>query len=245
MNRWKAATIHLSISLVLATLLSAVLYFLWFPQPYFIAAGASSLIILLLGVDIGIGPLLTLIVVSPHKSQKLLKLDLSVIAMLQVAALAYGVYVIAAARPIFLVAAVDRFVLVSADDVSNADLALGDRPAFRTRSWSGPVIVGVQPSGVGFDAMTIMASGKDLAQLPKYYVPYEKMAAKVMLRAKPLSSVRTISAYQQRQLRQALTGAGHDTTLVALPLQRNDRFYTAIMSSKTQRPVRIISVDPL
>ena len=46
------------------------------------------LILLMIGVDVVIGPLLTLIVFDPKK--KHLKFDLVVIAALQLAALAYG-----------------------------------------------------------------------------------------------------------------------------------------------------------
>ena len=244
MNRWKAASIHLSISFVLATTIGALLYFLWFPSPYFIAAGASKLIILLMGVDIGIGPLLTLIVVSPRKTRKLLRLDLSVIAVLQTIAFAYGVHVIAAARPVFVVAAVDRLELVSADELANTDLAQGSQVTFRTRSWTGPVLVGVQPGGKDFNALKILESGKDLVQLPKYYLPYDQVADKLMHRAKPLSQIKIATEYQRRQLEQIQAGANDSDMLLALPLQRGDRYYTAIMSPKTRRPVRILSIDP-
>jgi hypothetical protein len=81
MTRWKAAGTHLAISLALAALVGALLYLLWFPPPYFIAAGASTLILLLMGVDIGIGPLLTLLVFNPAKPRRLLRLDLSIIGI--------------------------------------------------------------------------------------------------------------------------------------------------------------------
>lgn len=243
MNRWKAASIHLSVSFTLATSIGTVLYFLWFPQPYFIAAGASSLIILLLGVDVGIGPLLTLIVVSPRKSRKLLKLDLSVIAALQAIAFAYGIHVIAVARPVFLVAAVDRLMLVSADDITNADLALGNEPAFRRRSWTGPVLAGVQPGGKNFDAFKILISGKDLTQMPQYYMPYGQVAGTLMHHAKSISQFKNVSSYQRGEIERTVAGARGDVIL-ALPVQRGEHFYTALMSSKTQRPLRILSIDP-
>jgi len=243
MNRWKAATIHLSISIALATSIGALLYFLWFPPPYFIAAGASKLIMVLMGVDIGIGPLLTLIVASPHKSRKLLRLDLSVIAVLQTIAFTYGVHAIAGARPVFVVAAVDRLELVSANELADADLAQGSQAAFRTRSWTGPVLVGVQPGGKGFDALEVLGTGKDLFQLPKYYQPYEQVVDKLMQRAKPLSQIKNATSDQRRQLEQLQAGAD-GATLLALPLQRGEQDYTAIMSSKTMRPIRVLAIDP-
>lgn len=246
MNRWKASAIHLTISLALASTIATLLYFLWFPSPYFGATNASRLIMLLIGVDIGIGPLLTLLVVSPRKSRKLLKLDLSVIAILQTIAFAYGIYVIAAARPVFVLAAVDRLVLVTANELADADLAQGSQAAFRARSWTGPVLSGVSPArnGKGFDVVgQVLGHGKDMDQLPRFYVPYDQVADNLMHHAKPLSQLRNATDSQRKQLLQ-IQAKAHGATLLALPLQRGDDDYTAIMSSKTKRPVAILPIDP-
>jgi len=246
MHRWKAATIHLTISFVLAAVIVAILYFLWFPSPYFVAAGASKLIMVLTGVDIGIGPLLTLLVVSPNKSRKLLKLDLSVIAMMQTIAFAYGVHAIANARPVFVVAEVDRLVLVAAGELTDSDLAQGSQPAFRTRSWTGPVLVGALPPK-GDEAIKIaeqtFSGGKDIDQLPRFYVPYEQAIDKVLRRAKLLSQLNNVSDGQRKQLEQlqAKTNGG---ILRALPLMHGEDDYTAIMSPNTRRPVLILPIDP-
>jgi hypothetical protein len=243
MNRWKAATVHLTISLVLAAAIAALLYFLWFPSPYFIAAGANKLIILLMGVDIGIGPLLTLLVVTPRKSRKLLKLDLSVIALMQAIAFAYGVHVIAAARPVFVVVAVDRLVLVSAEDLDDADLAQGSQPAFRTRSWTGPVMAGMLPVK-GFKATQManqaMRGGKDLDLLPRFYLPYDQVIGNLLHHAKPLSQLKNASDPRLMQLEARPDGK----MLLALPLQRGDHDYTAIISPTTRRPILVLPIDP-
>ena len=246
MNRWKAASIHLSISLVLATVIGALLYFLWFPSPYFIAAGASKLIMVLMGVDICIGPLLTLIVVNPRKTIKLLKLDLSVIAAMQTIAFAYGVHAIASARPVFVVAAVDRLVLVSAGELADADLAQGSQPTFRARSWVGPVLVGaIPPKGnEGIDlAEQALRGGKDVDQLPKFYVPYDKVIDTLMQHAKLLSELKNATDYQRKQLKQLQAGT-NGTMLLALPVQRGEQAYTAILSPESRRPMLILPIDP-
>jgi hypothetical protein len=243
MNRWKAASIHLTISFALATSVTALLYFVWFPAPYFAAAGASTLILILIAADLCIGPLLTLLVITPTKSRKLLKLDLTVIGLLQTIAFAYGLHVIAAARPVFVVGAIDRLVLVSAEEVEDGDLAQGSRPEFRKRSWFGPVLVGVErPTGIENIKMAnqAMSSGKDLELLPKFYVPYDQVAGKLMLRAKPLSLFKHVSSQQIRQLLARFNGE----MPVGLPLQRGDHDYTAIMSPATRRPILITSIDP-
>jgi len=201
---------------------------------------------LLMGVDIGIGPLLTLIVVSPHKSRKLLRLDLSVIAILQMLAFAYGVHVIAAARPVFVVAEIDRLVLVTAGELTDADLAKGHLPNFRARSWIGPILVGALPpkgqEGIEIAEQNIRG-GKDIDQLPRFYVPYDQVIDKVMRHAKLLSQLRNATELQQKQLKQLQSGLDGGT-LLALPLQRGEHSYTAIMSPRTKRPTLILAIDP-
>jgi hypothetical protein len=246
MNRWKASAIHLSISVVVAALMGALLYFLWFPAPYFAAAGANGLILLLMGVDVCIGPLLTLLVVNRHKAPKLLHLDLTVIAILQTIAFGYGLHVIVGARPVFIVAEVDRLVMVSADQLSDADLAKGGRPEFRQRSLTGPVLVGALPpkgAGSGDFAMQVMKTGKDVDQLPQYYLPYDQVIDAVMKRAKPLASLRSATGSQRTHLDRLQAAAGSET-LEALPLQHGDHSYSAIISPVSKRPIAVLSIDP-
>ena len=246
MNRWKAAAIHLAISSGLAVGIAALLYLLWFPPPYFIAAGASRLILLLMGVDVCIGPLLTLLVVNPRKPRRLLRLDLSVIAIVQAVAFTYGIHVIAAARPVFVVAEVDRLVLVSADQLADADLARGRQPIFRRRSWTGPVLVGALPPNKLVDpnaVLKVLEGGKDIDQLPQFYVPYDQVIDKVLHRAMPLGQLKHATASQRRRLDRIQAAAG-SLPLLALPLQRGDHDYTAIMSSESRRPMVIMAIEP-
>ena len=243
MNRWKAAAIHLSISLILGTSIGALLYFLWFPAPYFTAAGASILILVLVGVDLAVGPLLTLLVVTPGKSTKALRFDLTVIALVQSLAFAYGVHAIAEARPVFVVAAVDRLVLVPASEISDADLAQARFPEFRSRSWTGPRLAGVVPPR-GPKSMEIvdqtMNGGKDLDALPQYYVPYDQALDMLLRHSRSISSVKSASDSQRRDAR---TYTGSDLPM-AIPMQRGDHDFTAVLSPTTHRPVLVLPIDP-
>ena len=92
-NRRQAALIHLGISAAVALAIVATMLLVWYPSPWFAAAGGGTLLLLLVGVDVIIGPLLTFVVFDPAK--KSLVYDLAVIVMLQIAALVYGVHVMA------------------------------------------------------------------------------------------------------------------------------------------------------
>jgi len=60
---------------------------------------------LVLIVDVCLGPLLTLAVFDPKKKE--LKRDLSIILLIQLSALFYGIYTVSVARPAYIVFAVD------------------------------------------------------------------------------------------------------------------------------------------
>lgn len=246
MNRWKAAAIHLTISLVLAAIVASLLYFLWFPSPYFVAAGASALIMLLMGVDVCIGPLLTLLVVNARKPMRLIRLDLSIIGLMQAIAFGYGIYVISAARPVFVVAEVDRLVIVAADQLDDVDLVKGNRPEFRKRSWTGPVLVGALPPKGDKSAdlaMQALHGGKDIDQLPAFYVPYDQIIDSLLRRAKPLAQVHVENKRLQGRILE-LNSSSNGDALQALPLERRDNDYTVVISSRSKRPVAVLSIDP-
>jgi hypothetical protein len=191
MSRWKAASIHLSISITIGLLVLALLFLVWYPQPYFDAAGGQHLIVVLLGVDLVLGPMLTLILFKSGKKGMLF--DLWMIGIVQSTALAYGLYVIAESRPVFIVAAVDRFNVITAVDLEPADLANGSKPEFRSLSWTGPRLVGAQLPPRGKELTELMfqgPGGKDIQNYPKYYVEYAEVASSLLQRAKPLEKLR-------------------------------------------------------
>ena len=59
-----------------------IIYWSWYPEPTFGIVGVLPIMLLLIGVDLILGPLLTLIVYKHGKPG--LKFDLSVIALVQV-----------------------------------------------------------------------------------------------------------------------------------------------------------------
>src|SRR5690348_12777714 len=100
-SRWQASGLHLLISIAIAAGVVTVMLSLWYPGPLFEAAGGNDLLLILVGVDVAVGPLITLVIFRPGKPG--LKFDLSAIAALQIAALAYGMHAVYLGRPAFIV----------------------------------------------------------------------------------------------------------------------------------------------
>ncbi len=111
--RIRAALVHLSLSAALALAVFLAIYFYWYPDVLFEGAGGKELFFLIVGVDVAVGPLITLVIYKPGKWG--LKFDLVCIAIVQLAALVYGVSVMFEARPAYIAFVVDRFAIVRAN----------------------------------------------------------------------------------------------------------------------------------
>ncbi len=114
MSRWRASAIHFSLSLVVLVLLLAVIFVLWYPGILFSVDGGWTGLRIVVGVDLVLGPLLTLIVFKSGKPG--LKFDLSCIALAQTVCLAIGVWVVYNERPIALVMAYDTVYSLAAQE---------------------------------------------------------------------------------------------------------------------------------
>lgn len=244
MSRWRAAGIHLCVSLIIAILVGSVIYFVWYPPPYFTVSGGSTLMLLIMGVDVIIGPSLTLAVFRVGKRG--LTFDLSVIAILQFGAFCYGLFVIASARPVFLVAEIDRFVPVSAYQLDDADLAKASRPEFSTRSWTGPRLAGaILPKGDTTDLTISALAGKDIDKMPKYYVPYDQAVDALLARAHSLTALANKVPQQTAEINQVIARSGESATdLVYVPLEGRVNSYSMVLSKRTRQPVAVLAIDP-
>lgn len=116
LNRWGAFGLHLLLSLVVFAVLVAVLLFWFFPGALFLVAGGWEGMRIIAGVDLILGPLLTLIVFNPSKPRAELARDLSLIGLVQALALAGGCYVVSQARPLAVVHVFDTFYVFNRED---------------------------------------------------------------------------------------------------------------------------------
>lgn len=111
-TRWQAFGVHLAASFSIGGLFALATYFLWYPQPLLALQGGLLVMGVLLGVDVVLGPLMTLLVFSPRKPRRELCFDLAVIVSVQLAAFVYGGWVVYSERPQYLVFAHSQFFVV-------------------------------------------------------------------------------------------------------------------------------------
>jgi hypothetical protein len=207
MTRYKAATLHFIACLAVAFVLSALCWLVWYPAPMLMTLGGHEIFLLVVGIDVVVGPLLTLVVFNVEK--KSLKFDLAVILILQIAAFVYGTSALLEARPAYVAALGDSFQVVQANEVTDENLA----KANTTLPWWGPQWVGtkevVDPewqSGV----QAVQSVGGDKGHFPQLHIPYESMKERVLAKALPVSELKKINPGKENEIDQWLRSRGYD-----------------------------------
>ncbi|MEO8343589.1 MAG: TfpX/TfpZ family type IV pilin accessory protein [Gallionella sp.] len=248
MSRWKASLIHLSISVTIATAVLALMLLVWYPYPLFAAVGGQQVLLILLGVDVSLGPLITLIIFNTKKSRKALTFDLSFIALLQITALSYGMSVVFHARPAFVVFSKNSFDLVTANTLSDEDIARAKYPEFRALPITGPIYVySEMPTDLKESNEVVLNtfSGKDLPQLPQYYMPYAEHGAAAGQAAKPIAVLKKLNPDNITEIDDALLKIGRAETEVGyLPLRAKYQDQAVLVGKNDGRILKILRMKP-
>lgn len=246
LDRWKASGLHLVLSVLVALTVVLLVLALWYPRPYFQAMGGETLLRLLIGVDVVLGPVITLIIFDPRKPS--LKWDLAVIGVLQVAALAYGGYVMFQARPVYSVFSVDRFEIAAANTVDDGSRAKAP-PEYRELPLSGPRVVAArvpadprEASSVTFGAAM---GGPDLVDLPHLYVPYADVTADVARAARPLARLASRGAPEAAAVRAFVESSGRsEASLGYVPARARNRDFAVVVDRQTGAIAGYIPANP-
>ena len=119
-TRKQAFTTHLLISLAVFFVLLYLIVFKWYPSYYFHIDGGYRGIATIFLVDVVLGPGLTFLVFKPGKPK--LKFDLSVIVVLQIVALTWGLKSVYLERPALTVFYDGKFSCMNHSEVRDFDL---------------------------------------------------------------------------------------------------------------------------
>ena len=253
-SRTRAALIHLSISGVVVLIILYLVYGLWYARPFAQALGVSEIFLMILAVDLCLGPLLTAVVYKVGKPS--LKFDLSVIVCLQLAAIIYGVYTVAQARPAYLVFSKDRFDLVQAHEVVRL-VGTSTQPVLALQSpwaqpWFGPKLTAAaMPATIPENypllnllTSSAMSGGADVQNVLEQHRPYAATLALIQKQGIALAGVQlkaSVSASDAALWRTAL--AKYPANSLALPLKIKYTVYTVIVSPDSGVVLEIVPVN--
>lgn len=246
-ERLIAAAIHFCITLAVASLAAAVVFLVWFPDAFADMMGGKKLFLMMLGVDLSLGPLISLVIYSSKKPRRELLLDYAIVGAVQLAALLYGTFAVAVSRPAFIVYHGARLEIVTAVELDDADLALGVEPSYRTRSWTGPRLVAVEmPTDVQERNNLIFSAvqGKDAQLMPRYYRDYQSARTRILEQSQPLDALHPNGADAAR-LKQAIDSLGLSAQALRwLQVRHRFGYSMALIDARTGDPVKFLTINP-
>ncbi len=240
-KRLKFFLSHLSISFLIALLVVGLVFFIWYPSPLATAVGVTHIFLMLLVIDVILGPLLGLLVYKEGK--KTLKFDLSVIILIQIAALCYGVFSIEQGRPAWLVYNVDRFELVRKNELVDTNIQQA-QPQFQKPSWFKPQYVAtkfVKDTQQRNDEMFAeVLGGISIAQRPERYVELTLAKNQIQQRALPLVELQQYNPKTEVEK----TLAKYPQADAFVPLKANAVDMTVLINKEKGEVVKIVDLRP-
>jgi hypothetical protein len=247
-SRQKAFLIHLSISAAIAAAVVALMLLLWYKPPFFSALGGKHLLLILLGVDVTLGPLITLLIFNPLKSRKALGFDLSVIAVLQSAALIYGMSVMFHSRPVYVVFSKGSFDLITANMLSKQDIAQAKYPAYRSLPLTGPVYVySEMPSDIKERNQLVFSAmeGKDLPQFPQYYMPYSEYGSVEGSATRPIAELKQLNPGLVAEIDRSEQSSGRkESDIGFVPLRAKYQDQAVLLGKSDGKVLGLLKVNP-
>lgn len=222
---------HLAVSIAIACLIIGLVFFIWYPSPLAQATGVTHIFLMLLAIDVTIGPILGFIVYKEGK--KTLKFDLTVIILFQICAMCYGLYNISAGRPVWLVYNIDRFDLIRANDIEG-----------NSNNWFGPQYKAIQISKDNEqrnkDLFNVVFGGVSLTQQPSRYINLDQVKSDIQRKAQDLNSLNKYNNLQQVQ--KVVQNCPQADSWV--PLKANSQDMVVLMNKQKGEVVKIINLRP-
>lgn len=189
-KRCYAFLIHALFSVVLLGIALFYVYGIWYPNTLAVAMGVGTLYLMMLAIDIILGPVLTFIIYKENR--KKLFFDMSVILILQLSAYAFGLHVMHAGKPAWLVFVVDDIELVSPIDLRKTqDYKIKDD--FKTMLWHKPqwvaAVYSSDPIKMQQQKEDEMFNGINISTRPETYEKIQVKAHAIVSRLKPTAEL--------------------------------------------------------
>ncbi len=246
-TRGRAAGIHFGISLGVALLAGLLVFALWYPYPYREISGGRELFLIVVSVDVVLGPLITFAIFNRAKGWPHLRRDLAVVGLLQLAGLGYGLWTVHLARPVHLVFELDRFRVVHAVDIP-VDLLDRVPPGIEAMPLGGPTPLGLRPfrdEKEKFEATMVALQGIALAARPDLWQTYEAGRPAILQAAKPVAALKTRFPDRAAEIDTLLQrGNRNAATVVYLPMvARKATAWTVLLDARTAEIIAYLPLD--
>jgi len=223
--RLKAFSLHLLSSAAALTLILGSLYFGWYRWPGWHLADVTTVVLVMVCVDVVLGPTLTFIIANQKKSRRELTRDIGIIVVVQLCALIYGSMSLWNGRPLYYAFSESVLQLVQAYDIDAKDAEDGrqQNPALAPHWYSLPRWIWAPLPQNAEESRKIVVSavtgGDDVISMPKYFKPWEDGATALRGKLKKVDDVAYFAKSEKKKLKERMKAAElPDDQLNSMPL---------------------------
>ncbi|MGO9513422.1 MAG: hypothetical protein ACLP2F_07230 [Steroidobacteraceae bacterium] len=215
--RLKAFGLHLLCSASVLTLTLSTLYLGWYHWPGWYLADVPRVVAVMVGVDVVIGPLLTLIVARASKPRRVLARDIAIIVTVQLIALVYGTTSLWSGRPLYYAFSESVLQMVQAYDIDAQDLDRARRQHVELvpHWYSLPRWIWAplpqDPAEREEIVVGVIHGGTDVIGMPHYYKRWEEGLPALRTQLKNVDDVAYFSRAEKKALKERMRAAGLKT----------------------------------
>jgi hypothetical protein len=223
--RLKAFSLHLLSSASALTLILGSLYFGWYRWPGWHLADVTTVVLVMVCVDVVLGPTLTFIIANQKKSRRELTRDIGIIVVVQLCALTYGSMSLWNGRPLYYAFSESVLQLVQAYDIDAKDAEDGrqQNPALAPHWYSLPRWIWAPLPQNAEESRKIVVSaitgGDDVISMPRYFKPWQDGLTSLRSHLKKVDDVAYFAKSEKKKLKERMKAAGlPDDQLNTMPL---------------------------
>lgn len=244
--RLKAFGLHLLASTTALSLILGSLYFGWYRWPAWVLTDVSHVVIVMVGVDVVLGPLLTFVIARRGKPRRELTRDIAVIVAVQLCALIYGSASLWNGRPLYYAFSENVLQLVQAYDIDAHERALGrlQNPELAPHWYSLPRWIWAPLPEVAEERKKIVASaisgGDDVISMPRYFKRWDQGLPALRKQLKRVDDVGYFQPAAKKKLKEQMQAAGlSPEQMNAMPLTGRGQPMLAVFDPAAAKIVAI------
>ncbi|HTB87714.1 MAG TPA: hypothetical protein VK743_07175 [Steroidobacteraceae bacterium] len=212
--RLRLFSLHLLSSATILALILGSLYFGWYRWPGWYLTDVTTVVLVMVCVDVVLGPTLTLIIANRSKERHVLARDIGIIVAVQLCALAYGSVSLWNGRPLYYAFSENLLQLVQAYDIDANEAKLGreQNPTLAPHWYSLPRWIWAPlPQNVGEAKKIITSSitgGDDVISMPRYFKRWEEGLSSLRAQLKKVDDVAYFAKSEKKRLKDKMRAAG-------------------------------------
>ena len=243
--KMKIALRNLYISQAIILIFLVAAYFFWFPHSFTELGGFYDTALMLIFVDLVLGPLLVFLIYKENK--KHLKFDINVLLGIQLIAFLFGAYSLFLKHPAYAVFTVDRFILTNVSNIHPPPSWINQ---LRQHFFSPPEFVvahlPIDSQQQRLLTLDVVINGQpDIDSRPQYFSQFDQHIASIMNKSIQIEQL-TLDAEAQEKLH-IFTQKHKDKfdSFAFFPLRGNNKKDVIwVFDRSTAKPIDILDIDP-